>query len=528
MKAPPTLLLKPVEIPELPASLSLGASGLSLGRDPSNTVALTSDRFPHVSSYHARISIVDGEVTVEDLGSKNGTLVNGREIKKATLRSGDIMQLGRKVGPRFVVVADSHGNETVSVSAATALPEEAPGTATVHRLEHALGLPKQQEAFRRQVRKQNRNLILVALLLFAVAGLATYGFLALRDTGESQEKRLSGLRELNRSLAARLSETENRVLADRKKWEAERARLEQARTGLQTKILRLEENEATSATDLDGLRKELTDTNLKLARIEPISLEKLEKERREILEDRLRSVCYIEKKIHFRDLDTGEFLRLGGTESGSSAASGAGRSPANGQGVLMEEEGGGSGFCVSPDGWIITNAHVVSPLDDDKLAGLKELGIRPEMSLSVVFSGTERRHPAQIMRTETAQENDLALLKIEPFEGLPALEDFDVTRELPAPGTELRLLGFPFGKNIPQEGDTITASVFAGVSSRRAGAFLQVNAAVYPGNSGGPALNTAGHVIGVVTSVQTLASGQISEIGYVLPVKRVAAVWPNR
>jgi S1-C subfamily serine protease len=87
-------------------------------------------------------------------------------------------------------------------------------------------------------------------------------------------------------------------------------------------------------------------------------------------------------------------------------------------------------------------------------------------------------------------------------------------------------MGFPFGKSIPHDGDKITASVFGGVASRRVGAYLQINAAIYPGNSGGPVIEHSGRLVGVVTSVQTLPSGQIAEIGFVLPIARLADLWP--
>ena len=68
--------------------------------------------------------------------------------------------------------------------------------------------------------------------------------------------------------------------------------------------------------------------------------------------------------------------------------------------------------------------------------------------------------------------------------------------------------------------------VFAGIVSRRVDAYIQVQAAVYPGNSGGPVVDEQGRVIGVVTGVQTTPTGQIApDIGFVLLVADLAAIW---
>ena len=492
--------------------------GLSLGRAESNSLALIAEDFPHVSSHHARLSLSGGEITVEDLGSKNGTLVNGEEVERATLQAGDVLQLGRKVGPRFVVVSDSPLGQTISVAPD---PPKNPGaelgTASVNRLGHALGLPKERELVAHTLKRQRRGLFTLAALLITVAAAALFGFFALDKERRSQ---VASLHDLNQQLAARIEKTGNDVATQQAALEEERRVLETERAGLLSQIQSLQATERTSTAELVNLQVQLTSTSEKLERMKPISLEEVEAERRAVLEKTLKAVVFIEKKILFRDTDSHELLRMVEADTGESTIN------LDGKGKLVEEEGGGSGFCISSDGWILTNAHVVTPPSGDDVASLRRLKLEPEVRLSVVFSSTSTRHPATIVRVAEENENDLALLKIEPFEGMGHLKNVGADLETPAPGTELRLMGFPFGKNIPQQGDTITASVFGGVASRNVGAFLQVNAAIYPGNSGGPVIDSSGRVIGIVTSVQTLPSGQIAEIGFVLPIARMSAVWP--
>jgi pSer/pThr/pTyr-binding forkhead associated (FHA) protein len=83
---------------------------VSIGRDPENDIRL-SDR--SVSKRHALVRLVDSEYVIEDLGSLNGIFINGERIKKAVLRSGDTLTLGRTI-LRFIHKAERKGAKTKS------------------------------------------------------------------------------------------------------------------------------------------------------------------------------------------------------------------------------------------------------------------------------------------------------------------------------------------------------------------------------------------------------------------------------
>jgi pSer/pThr/pTyr-binding forkhead associated (FHA) protein len=71
---------------ELPSTVCI------LGRDPNSTVHLEEES---VSKQHARVSLQEGRIYIEDLGSSNGTFVNGRRVhEKIELRPGDLVRLG--------------------------------------------------------------------------------------------------------------------------------------------------------------------------------------------------------------------------------------------------------------------------------------------------------------------------------------------------------------------------------------------------------------------------------------------------
>ena len=188
----------------------------------------------------------------------------------------------------------------------------------------------------------------------------------------------------------------------------------------------------------------------------------------------------------------------------------------------------GSGFCISDDGWVVTNAHVVFEKRDKSPIDLGDgRVVTPRTELAVVFSGQEKRRPARVVRVSNEEKEDLALLKIEPFDEMPHLGGFDLGVSRPQRGTEVFLLGFPLGTSVLQEGDKVIASAFRGIISRGVDYYLQVDAAVHPGASGGPVIDGAGRLIGVVVGMQGVSRDtDSSAIGYVIPIGEASKIWP--
>ena len=150
----------------------------------------------------------------------------------------------------------------------------------------------------------------------------------------------------------------------------------------------------------------------------------------------------------------------------------------------------GSGFCVHPSGLFVTNAHVVSRGGGDGAVTLVlDAGLKTQKVLK-----------AKVLRRDT--NLDLALLKAdqsEPFKALELGSDEELG-EL----ADVIALGFPFGTALPRPGAYPAISVNMGtVTSLRRdkdGVLnrIQLDAALNPGNSGGPVLDVSGRVIGVV------------------------------
>lgn len=152
----------------------------------------------------------------------------------------------------------------------------------------------------------------------------------------------------------------------------------------------------------------------------------------------------------------------------------------------------GSGFIISPDGYILTNNHVVARADK----------IRVKLS-----SGQE--YEAEIKGAD--KDTDLALIKIEAKETLPTvvLGDSDKLEV----GEWVVAIGNPFGLE-----HTVTAGIVSAkgrvIGSGPYDNFIQTDASINPGNSGGPLCNMAGEVVGINTAI--VAQGQ--GIGFAVPV----------
>jgi serine protease Do len=169
----------------------------------------------------------------------------------------------------------------------------------------------------------------------------------------------------------------------------------------------------------------------------------------------------------------------------------------------------GSGFIISPDGYIVTNDHVVG--------NAKEI---------VVTLSTGEKYKARLVGRDPV--SDIAVLKIDAKKNLPYLtlgNSDDVII-----GEWAIAMGNPFGLFELGNKPTVTVGVISAVKmnlhsveGRVYRDMIQTDAAINSGNSGGPLLNALGEVIGINTVIYTPNQGNVG-VGFAIPINRAKAI----
>jgi serine protease Do len=193
-----------------------------------------------------------------------------------------------------------------------------------------------------------------------------------------------------------------------------------------------------------------------------------------------------------------EFLRRFFNQQGPNGGPNGGTPhPQMGQRIAL-----GSGFIIDPQGYVVTNNHVVG---DN--AG----------KITVIFQDNSK-HPAKLIGRDS--KTDLALLKIDAKEPMPYVQwgDSDAAKV----GDWIIAVGNPFGL-----GGSVTAGIVSArgrdIHSGPFDDFLQLDAPINRGNSGGPTFNMSGQVIGINTAIYSPNGGSVG-IGFAIPANMAKTV----
>lgn len=439
-----------------------------IGRAVGCTIPLRTVVDTVVSKHHAMVEFDEaGNATITDLGSRNGTYVNGQPITgRAMLKAGDRIMFGW-TGPLFevrVAGVQSLGE----MDGAPYHPELQPPKTFVGMVqsaeESALGargltrLRTFAAVMLRQMARESSTAFRVATLAITVVALGL-------------------MFQLYRVTLQRTSEAEQRLA------NAERALQEQLRSS--------QEAQRQAGEEIVRLRRELNQARrAAVGRRVVDSLERL-----------LREAQAAARPA----LDAAGFERVA-QENGRSIGM-----------VIVRFAGGdtsmGSGFAITQSGFFVTNRHVVQP------PGRFEQPV----SVEIIMADTNVAQRAVVVTVSAVDREDVAVLKIRGFRGQPVRainwSGRNVQQGMPA-----AVLGFPLGTRlgVDQRG-FVRSSIFTGVISQTGEEWIRFSGLTFEGVSGSPVFNARGEVIAVHFGALSQGSG----LGFSVPMSRVRRWLPQ-
>lgn len=420
---------------------------ISIGRHPGCDFRFDPERDLDVSAHHAEIREVAAGYALRDVGSRNGTFVNGERLTDARLlRSGDVIAFG-ELGPRVAVMlartaSASAGGVRPTMPATTPRPAASSTGRTTERIAAAV---------RERTRGLQRLLVAAAgLLVVGIGGAYWVGRRGARDR-EAQVRALARLNDsLSRAYAARIA-------------------------SLATQVAGLDSSLAATRQEAELLRRSLRAASRSRADSLTARLTALESRRHAMLT--AAQVDYT--AIAARNGPAVVLIAV-----------------AWGDGNLFS----GTGFCVAADGTIVTNRHLVAR---DSLE-------RPER-IAVIFSDTKAWLPAHVVAvSDRADLALLRVDRPGPFPAVSAVASSAAATPVGRPvaiigyplGTETPMEG---------SGTKITArsTLVAGTVSKNLATVVQIDAYAGEGSSGSPVFNAAGAVVAVVYGSARESGGRI-------------------
>ena len=556
----------PAEVPatkgaEAPAEVSVTLRGvqsgtifsghgtiIALGRAPECAVRIEGEAATSVSRVHSEIFAQDDFAMLRDAGSRNGTLLNGKTLlEPQALKHGDLIALGTG-GPAFTVSAVAVGlgalnaatpvpqnSRSALQAAASATPvrdggQAAPGQGPATRLARASMSVGRTALFRNVLaevsQKSNRRLRVVIWSTVAAGAVLTTGVVAfarmqMTRTERALEAERVGFTTKTAQMADQLAAVKQAATL-----EATRARgsldsamrasapsavldsLRRRLTGADARTAALEQSLERARGSLalqlaagDSVRRatedELTRLRLQIATASDAGTDSrviLDSLRRVLVhtEDRARTVGDQIKAV--RGSDLAQVSQLNQAAVGLVTT------------FVGKDIVDGSGFVISPTGYLITNRHVVRP--DTAVA-----------ADSIFVTMADQRFPVRADLVPLAKTTgpDVALLKIRNYHG-PFMAKLDWTSTHAVQGEPAALIGFPAGSDFALDSASVVrSSMSAGIFSKVTGDLIQFDGFTIGGSSGSPIFNAAGEVVAIHRAGMKAGPG----LGFAVPLSRV-------
>jgi len=454
-----------------------GQAHIGIGRHPQSELKFDPDQDLDVSSRHATVTLIDDLYVLRDLGSTNGTYINGRKISgDHVLTSGETIRFGPS-GPevRFTAITpprppeqarspEPKGPGTVVFGAKPDTPPPPPPKLTPEQLRAPRPTPGPgtNTRVRVAVATQTKTLRNTVIGLFSLVVVLSAAYLwQAADTGrrltEQRRLLLGQLDSLMSEIGSLAAGSEGlKAALDSAQAEAERLKQQLAGTPNDARLI----NELRTRLDA-AMRQQRT-----LAGAAQMDARGIAGANRDAI------------ALVFVQFPSGQVYT-------------------------------GTGFAVRTDpngGYVVTNKHVV--IDSNGV---------PAAKIGVVFDGTRQNFRADV--DKLADHADLALLRVSVHRGVPVIKGLaDSGRRLEM-GEPAAVLGFPLGIDIAGGRDWTefgaAATLTLGTVSRTLPDLLQLDSYGAQGASGSPILDKSGLVIGVLYGGQPGSGGRIL---YAVPV----------
>jgi S1-C subfamily serine protease len=453
---------------------------ICIGRHPQCELQFDPDKDLDVSSRHAAVALDGMMYVLRDLGSTNGTFVNGRRLlSDHVLATKDVVRFGQQ-GPEveFAAIGDTRpvvppvtGASQGTVVFGMADPEPTPPPKpklTPEQLKNPRPTPGPGTTTRVQiaVKKETKGLRRTTLILF--------GLLVVMSAAYLWEARMTGRRlaEQRRALVGQVDSLVQRIGA-----------LSAGNEGLKSAL-------STAQSEAERLKQQLTSAS-------PGDAQTMADLRR-----RLDAAIRRQRNL-----------------AGAARLNASGIAAANRDAIAMvfvqfadHRVFTGTAFAVQSDpngGLLVTNKHVVT----DSAGNIAE-------RIGVVFNGTPQNFRADLVRLHP--DADLALIRASVHRGFPAVRKVAPASRAGVMGEPVAILGFPLGVDIARGQDWTqvgaAATLTLGTVSRVLPELLQLDSYGAQGSSGSPIFDRDGSVIGVLYAGQPGSNGRII---YAVPARYV-------
>jgi len=432
---------------------------IGLGRHPLSDVRFDAERDLDVSSRHAAMVRKTDGFVLQDLGSRNGTFVNGKQINGDTpLKDGDVIGFGAN-GPALEFHVIEADGEAPSMAAAEGLAERMSSPremlrATPMAPRQSTGVRIRAEVARQTAQLRRTTKVLIVLLL-----LVGTGFTWMQLDGRRRANELATLQARADSLMI-----ESRDLTARFRTELQGVR--DALKESQDETVRLRRELAASGGDAASMARLRTE------------LDAAERRQRALAGAVGGGVDY--RAISHQNQDAVAI-------------------------VLVEYNDGerfsGTAFAVDSNGTMVTNKHIL----------IGEDGTKTPRRIGVIFSGSTQFWRAEMIGV--SPEVDIGVFRVAIKGGTPKVKGLARTREGIERGDPVAILGYPLGFDLPMEnrgGNPIAEpTLTVGTVSKALTAVVQVDAYGAPGSSGSPVFDRNGSVIAVLYGGERESNGKI-------------------